>query len=115
MKNYIISIDGHSGCGKSTLAKKLALALRYTYIDTGAMYRAVALFAIQNGLIDENGKLLVDAINQVEKLVIDFTVPNERGESFIQLNGAVVEKEIRSIEVSDDPLDEETKYGFVVR
>ena len=43
------------------------------------MYRAVALFAIQNGLIDENGKLLVDAINEVEKLVIDFTVPNERG------------------------------------
>ena len=58
MKNYIISIDGHSGCGKSTLAKKLALELRYTYVDTGAMYRAVALFALQNGLIDEKGKLI---------------------------------------------------------
>ena len=112
MKNYIISIDGHSGCGKSTLAKKLALALRYTYIDTGAMYRAVALFAIQNGLIDENGKLLVDAINEVEKLVIDFTVPNERGESFIQLNGAVVEKEIRSIEVSDR-VSEVSKHEYI--
>ena len=112
MKNYIISIDGHSGCGKSTLAKKLALALRYTYIDTGAMYRAVALFAIQNGLIDENGKLLVDAINEVEKLVIDFTVPNDQGESFIQLNGAVVEKEIRSIEVSDR-VSEVSKHEYI--
>lgn len=112
MKNYIISIDGHSGCGKSTLAKKLALALRYTYIDTGAMYRAVAFFAIRNGLIDENGKLLVDAINEVEKLVIDFTVPNERGESFIQLNGAVVEKEIRSIEVSDR-VSEVSKHEYI--
>ena len=102
MKNYIISIDGHSGCGKSTLAKKLALELRYTYVDTGSMYRAVALFALQNGLIDEKGKLKADAINEVEKLVIDFTEPNEQGESYIQLNGLVVEKEIRSIKASHD-------------
>ena len=95
MKYYIISVDGHSGCGKSTLAKKLALELRFTYSDTGAMYRAVALFAIRNGLIDEKGKLIADAKNEIEKLVIDFTVPNEQGESFIQLNGVVVEKEIR--------------------
>ena len=112
MKNYIISIDGHSGCGKSTLAKKLALALRYTYIDTGAMYRAVALFAIQNGFIDKKGKLLVGAFNEVEKLVIDFTVPNERGESFIQLNGAIVEKEIRTIEVSDK-VSEVSKHEYI--
>ena len=114
MKNYIISIDGHSGCGKSTLAKKLALELRYTYVDTGAMYRAVALFALQNGLIDEKGKLKVDAINEVEKLVIDFTEPNELGESYIQLNGLVVEKEIRSIEVSDR-VSEVSKHGFIRR
>ena len=112
MKNYIISIDGHSGCGKSTLAKKLALELRYTYVDTGAMYRAVALFALQNGLIDEKGKLKADAINEVEKLVIDFTEPNEQGESYIQLNGLVVEKEIRSIEVSDR-VSEVSKHEFI--
>ena len=114
MKNYIISIDGHSGCGKSTLAKKLALELRYTYVDTGAMYRAVALFALQNGLIDEKGKLKVDAINEVEKLVIDFTEPNELGESYIQLNGLVVEKEIRSIEVSDR-VSEVSKHEYIRR
>ena len=114
MKNYIISIDGHSGCGKSTLAKKLALELRYTYVDTGAMYRAVALFALQNGLIDEKGKLKADAINEVEKLVIDFTEPNERGESYIQLNGLVVEKEIRSIKVSDR-VSEVSKHEFIRR
>ena len=114
MKNYIISIDGHSGCGKSTLAKKLALELRYTYVDTGAMYRAVALFALQNGLIDEKGKLKADAINKVEKLVIDFTEPNEQGESYIQLNGLVVEKEIRSIEVSDR-VSEVSKHEFIRR
>ena len=112
MKNYIISIDGHSGCGKSTLAKKLALELRYTYVDTGAMYRAVALFALQNGLMDEKGKLKADAINEVEKLVIDFTEPNEQGESYIQLNGLVVEKEIRSIEVSDR-VSEVSKHEFI--
>lgn len=114
MKNYIISIDGHSGCGKSTLAKKLALELRYTYVDTGAMYRAVALFALQNGLIDEKGKLKADAINEVEKLIIDFTEPNEQGESYIQLNGLVVEKEIRSIEVSDR-VSEVSKHEFIRR
>ena len=114
MKNYIISIDGHSGCGKSTLAKKLALELRYTYVDTGAMYRAVALFALQNGLIDEKGKLKANAINEVEKLVIDFTEPNEQGESYIQLNGLVVEKEIRSIEVSDR-VSEVSKHEFIRR
>ena len=114
MKNYIISIDGHSGCGKSTLAKKLALELRYTYVDTGAMYRAVALFALQNGLIDEKGKLKADAINEVEKLVIDFTEPNEQGESYIQLNGLVVEKEIRSIEVSDR-VSEVSKHEYIRR
>ena len=114
MKNYIISIDGHSGCGKSTLAKKLALELRYTYVDTGAMYRAVALFALQNGLIDEKGKLKADVINEVEKLVIDFTKPNEQGESYIQLNGLVVEKEIRSIEVSDR-VSEVSKHEFIRR
>ena len=114
MKNYIISIDGHSGCGKSTLAKKLALELRYTYVDTGAMYRAVALFALQNGLIDEKGKLKADAINEIEKLVIDFTEPNEQGESYIQLNGLVVEKEIRSIEVSDR-VSEVSKHEFIRR
>ena len=114
MKNYIISIDGHSGCGKSTLAKKLALELRFTYVDTGAMYRAVALFALQNGLMDEKGKLKADAINEVEKLIIDFTEPNEQGESYIQLNGLVVEKEIRSIEVSDR-VSEVSKHEFIRR
>jgi len=114
MDKITITLDGHSGCGKSTLAKKLAFELRYTYVDTGAMYRAVALFALQNGLIDEKGKLKADVINEVEKLVIDFTEPNEQGESYIQLNGLVVEKEIRSIEVSDR-VSEVSKHEFIRR
>ena len=88
--------------------------MRYTYVDTGALYSAVSLFALQYGLIDEKGKLKADAINEVEKLVIDFTEPNEQGESYIQLNGLVVEKEIRSIEVSDR-VSEVSKHEFIRR
>ncbi len=112
MKNYIISIDGHSGCGKSTLAKKLASALSFTYIDTGAMYRAVALFAIENNFFDENGKLSLMAKNEINNLDIDFSKPDKKGESFVQLNGVVVEKQIRTIEVSDK-VSEVSKHEYI--
>ena len=78
------------------------------------MYRAVALFAIQNGLIDQKGKLISDAISEVVKLIIDFTKPNKQGGSYIQLNGVVVEKEIRSIEVSDK-VSEVSKHEYIRR
>ena len=81
MKKIVIAIDGYSSCGKSTMAKDLAKEVGYIYVDTGAMYRAVTLFAMRQGLFDAEGNI------NVEKL--ESLLPNE-----------VVEKEIRSLEVS---------------
>ena len=93
-----IAIDGYSSCGKSTLAKGLARALGYAYIDSGAMYRAVTLYALRNGFI-ENGELdeagLIDSLDQI---TIDFE--NIQGVNSARLNGKIVEKEIRNMEVS---------------
>jgi len=99
MKKISIAIDGHSSTGKSTLARELAKSLGYVYIDSGAMYRAVALFAIENGLVadtlDEAGLL-----ENLQALELDFEVNPETGRSEIHLNGKNVEKQIRTIEVS---------------
>ncbi len=100
MKNKInIAIDGYSSCGKSTLAKALAKKLHYSYLDSGAMYRAVTLYAInagiaKNGLVDN--QRLIDVLDEIH---IDFEVKN--GINTILLNGAEVEGEIRSMEVSN--------------
>ena len=99
MKKISIAIDGHSSTGKSTLARELAKSLGYVYIDSGAMYRAVALFAIENGLVadtlDEAGLL-----ENLRALELEFEVNPETGRSEIHLNGKNVEKQIRTIEVS---------------
>ena len=99
-KDIIIAIDGHASCGKSTLAKRLAKELGYTYIDTGAMYRAVTLFALENGMIS-NGKVdekkLIEALPSIE---ITFQYNAETGKSETILNGKNVENEIRKMEVS---------------
>lgn len=91
----IIAIDGFSSSGKSTMAKSLASRLGYRYIDSGAMYRAVTLYAMRNGLLDDTQQL----IDNLDKLAIDFQV-NPDGSQSTLLNGEDVEKEIRSMEVS---------------
>ena len=99
-KNIIIAIDGHASCGKSTLAKRLAKELGYTYIDTGAMYRAVTLFALENGLIKDgkvDDKKLIEALPSIK---ISFAYNPETGKSETILNGKNVENEIRKMEVS---------------
>lgn len=100
-KRIIIAIDGHSSCGKSTFAKAIAARLGYIFIDTGAMYRAVTLYAAENGAI-VNG--IVDE-GRVEAMLqdinIDFRFNPQRGASDIYVNGDLVEGKIRGIEVSN--------------
>lgn len=101
VQKITIAIDGYSSCGKSTLAKALAFRLGYKYIDTGAMYRAVTLFALNHGLIDETGKIdtegLIKALPNIE---IRFTLNPETHHSDVVLNEENVEKEIRTMRVS---------------
>lgn len=94
-------MDGHSSCGKSTMAKKLAAATGYTYIDTGAMYRAVTLFCLENGLIGSNGIDTVELERRLPDLNISFGKDDE-GRQFTMLNGRNVEREIRGMEVSSN-------------
>ena len=101
MKKTIITLDGHSGCGKSTLAKLIAKELNYLYIDTGAMYRAISLFFLESNQILKNGKLNSDFKNTLDSVNIDFSEPNENGESWVRLNGEIVEDKIRNIEISN--------------
>jgi len=101
MKKTIITLDGHSGCGKSTLAKLLAKELNFLYIDTGAMYRAISLFFFESDQILKNGKLNSDFKNTLDSVNIDFSEPNNNGESWVRLNGEIVEDKIRNIEISN--------------
>lgn len=101
MKRISIAIDGLSASGKSTLAQGLAKALNYLYIDTGAMYRAVTLFAIRERLIDHDGHLNEDGLREaLSRVYLTFRFNPGSGRSEICLNGRNVEKEIRSHEVS---------------
>jgi cytidylate kinase len=96
-----IAIDGYSSCGKSTLAKQLAQHLGYTYIDSGAMYRAVALYAMKNGLV-KNGRLDREGLlKALDALDIRFQHDPLSGRSATYLNGRNVEEEIRGMAVSD--------------
>ncbi len=100
-KRIIIAVDGFSSCGKSTFAKAIAARLGYIFIDTGAMYRAVTLYAlehgaIRSGMVDEDK--VVGLLGQID---IDFRFNPERGASDIYVNGDLVEGKIRSIEVSN--------------
>lgn len=100
-KNIIIAIDGHASCGKSTLAKRIAQKLKYKYIDTGAMYRAVTLYALENNFI-KNKKVDKQAlIADLDKINIDFVYDEKSGENFTFLNGKNVENEIRTMRVSE--------------
>lgn len=102
MKKITIAIDGHSSCGKSTMAKQLAADLGYIYVDTGAMYRAVTLYALRNGLMNPETKEIKteELQQQIDDVKIGFVL-NEQGQKQTVLNGEVVEQEIRQMLVSN--------------
>ncbi|MEP2277923.1 (d)CMP kinase [Maribacter sp.] len=100
MKKITIAIDGFSSTGKSTLAKQLAKKLEYVYVDTGAMYRAVTLFAMKSGFVDA-GKVDEDAlVNSLGDIELNFIFNSDVGFAEMYLNGENVEKEIRTMPVS---------------
>ncbi len=100
MKKITIAIDGFSSCGKSTMAKALARNVGYLYFDSGAMYRAVALFCMQNDMINE-GKINTEALKErMSEIHISFEADPETKNSITFLNGVNVEHKIRSLEVS---------------
>ena len=100
-KKIIIAIDGFSSTGKSTLAKELAKHLGYVYVDTGAMYRAVAFFAMQNGYIGKEFFDIQSLINSLPFIRLVFKFNADLGFAEMYLNDVNVEKEIRTIEVSN--------------
>lgn len=100
MKKITIAIDGHSSTGKSTLAKQLANALGYIYVDSGAMYRAVTLFAMQNNYVSDDYLNEIDLIANLNKINLSFKFNDVLGFAEIYLNDVNVESKIRSIEVS---------------
>lgn len=100
MKKITIAIDGYSSTGKSTLAKHLAKALNYVYVDTGAMYRAVTLFAIQQKIITENSFAIQKLIDKLPDISLTFHFNPDLGFAEMYLNNINVEREIRSMEVS---------------
>lgn len=101
MKKITIAIDGHSSTGKSTLAKQLAKALNYIYIDTGAMYRAVTFFAMQQGFVSSGFFDAEKLIENLNHIFLSFKFNEALGFAEIYLNDENVEAEIRSIEVSN--------------
>jgi len=100
-RKITIAIDGYSSCGKSTIARDIAVKMHYNYVDTGAMYRAVTLYCLRNGLI--NGKDLdVDGlIDELDLVYIEFNFNQETLNSEILLNGENVEQYIRQMDVND--------------
>lgn len=100
MKKIIIAIDGYSSCGKSTMAKALARNIGYIYFDSGAMYRAVALYCMQQGIVVD-GKIDTDRLRaSIDDIKVSFMADEVTGNSVTLLNGVNVENEIRSLEVS---------------
>lgn len=101
MKKIVIAIDGHSSCGKSTMAKQLAKRIGYIYVDTGAMYRCVTLYALRHGLFDQEDKVRT---NELEKALanvhVSFLLNSKTNHADAYLNGENVETEIRQMTVS---------------
>jgi cytidylate kinase len=115
MKKITIAIDGHSSCGKSTMAKDLAREIGYVYVDTGAMYRSVTLYALRRGLFNADGSVKTEELEaEMPNIQISFQFNPETGRPDTYLNGEYVEKEIRSLEVSShvSPI---AAIGFVRR
>jgi CMP/dCMP kinase len=99
-KKLIIAIDGYSSCGKSTFARSIAKMLDYIFIDSGAMYRAVTLYAMRKGFIGKYGLNEAGILSDLEHINIDFVFNPDINEYETFLNSANVEKEIRSMEVT---------------
>jgi cytidylate kinase len=100
-KKIVIAVDGYSSSGKSTFARAIAKELKYIYIDSGAMYRAITLYCLRNGIISENKidhALLIDALKIID---IQFVYSQRSNQYETYLNGRNVEEEIRGVEVSD--------------
>lgn len=101
MKKITIAIDGYSSCGKSTMAKQLARTLGYIYVDTGAMYRCVTLYALEHGMFDEYNNINArELLNAMDDIVITFRLNASTGRPDAWLNGVCVEDKIRGMEVS---------------
>jgi cytidylate kinase len=98
MKRITIAIDGYSSCGKSTLAKQLALELGYTYIDSGAMYRAATLYMLENDISSDNIQAIVAALKYIK---IEFRINPLNGLQETYLNEGNVEREIRTLQISN--------------
>jgi cytidylate kinase len=101
MKKITIAIDGHSSCGKSTMAKELARRVGYIYVDTGAMYRSVTLYALRNGLIAADGTVDAEGLKAcMGDIHVSFCLNEVTGRPDTYLNGECVENDIRTMEVS---------------
>ncbi len=100
MKKIIIAIDGYSSCGKSTMAKDLAKEINYIYVDTGAMYRAVTLYALRKSLFIDNQPNISALNGEIKNINISFSLNPQTGAPVTLLNGEDVENEIRGMEVS---------------
>ncbi len=101
MKKITIAIDGFSSCGKSTMAKDLAKEIGYIYVDTGAMYRSVTLYALRHNLFNADGSIREEELKaQMKNINISFQLNKTTGKPDTFLNGENVEKDIRSMEVS---------------
>ena len=98
MKKIIITIDGYSSCGKSTLAKQVAKELNYVFVDSGAMYRAITFYFIQNNLNWENPE---DVIKALQNITLKFEYNHEKGTSDILINGENIESQIRDMAIND--------------
>lgn len=100
MKKIIIAIDGFSSCGKSTMAKDLAREVGYVYIDSGAMYRTVTLYSIENGVFTNDSIDVEKLKKEIKNIHISFRLNSETGRPDTYLNGVNVENKIRTMEVS---------------
>lgn len=102
MKKIVIAIDGYSSCGKSTMAKNLARQLGYVYVDTGAMYRAVTLYALRHQLFKADGEVDAASLQQaMPDIRISFQFNKQTGKPDTYLNDELVEQEIRTMQVSE--------------
>ncbi|MCH2194291.1 (d)CMP kinase [Kordia sp.] len=101
MKKIIIAIDGFSSTGKSTIAKQLAATLEYIYVDTGAMYRAVTLYALRKEYINAEDFSVNDLVENLDNIQLNFIFNEAQGFAEMYLNGENVEQEIRTLKVSD--------------
>ena len=102
MKKIVIAIDGYSSCGKSTMAKNLARQLGYVYVDTGAMYRAVTLYALRHQLFKADGEVDAASLQRaMPDIRISFRFNKQTGKPDTYLNDELVEQEIRTMQVSE--------------